>query len=83
VVDPYVALPDERCPAYLVSTRSDTELDYVLDRLFLPYVGDARGGWARVKRRAIWALRRVALSAPNAIRTALAPAVLIVARRDA
>ena len=83
VVDPYIALPDERCPAYLVSARTDAELDYVLDRLFLPYVGDARGRRARVKRRAISALRRVALSTPNAIRTALAPAVLIVARRDA
>jgi hypothetical protein len=83
VIDPYVALPDQRCPAYLVSAHADAELDYVLGRLFLPFVGNTHGARAWVKRRVLSALRRVALWTPNAIRTSVAPAILIVARRAA
>jgi hypothetical protein len=78
----YLAFPDERCPAYLVRSDGHAELAYLLDRLFLPYVGGAQGVRARIKGRAIRWLRRGALLAPHQLRATLAPAVVLVARRE-
>jgi hypothetical protein len=81
-ISSYLAFPDQRCPAYLLGSDGHAELDYLLDRLFLPYVGNARGLGARLKRRVIGVFRRAALLTPHRIRAALAPAALLVARRD-
>jgi hypothetical protein len=78
----YIALPDQRCPAYLVSSDSGVELDYLLRHLFLPYVGALRGIRARAKLWAVRAMRRLALSIPPRARSSFAPAVLLVAKRS-
>jgi hypothetical protein len=78
----YLALPDQRCPAYLVSSTSGAELDYLLRRLFLPYVGRLRGMRARAKLWAVRAMRRIALLVPARTRSSFAPAVFLVATRS-
>lgn len=82
-IQTYLALPDQRCPAYLVSSNSGAELDYLLRRLFLPYVGTLQGIRARAKLWALRAMRRLALSFPPRARLPFAPAVFLVARRSA
>ena len=78
----YLAFPDERCPAYLVSTTRPAELEYFLRSLFLPYAGAARGWRARVRQRLLSSMRAAALLVPHGTRLRFAPALGIVARRS-
>jgi hypothetical protein len=78
----YLAFPDQRCPAYLIGADDRAELNYLLGRLFLPYVGEVRGMRARIKQRVVRAGRRVALFLPHRLRVGLAPASLLVARKS-
>jgi hypothetical protein len=82
-VEAYLALPDLRCPAYLVGSDSGRELDHLMRHLFLPYVGSSRGLRSAVKVVGVRVMRRVALWLPVGVRTRFAPAVLFVAKRSA
>jgi hypothetical protein len=81
IVDAYLALPDQRCPAYLVSTEGPAELEYFLRRLFRPYAGSLSGWRAGLRQRSLSVMRRVALGLPHRLRIRFAPALGIVARR--
>jgi hypothetical protein len=82
-VDVFLALPDERCPAYLIPRNDRAALDFFLKRLFLPYPGAARGWRGRATQQLMSALRRLALVGPHRARTRFAPAFGIVAGRSA
>jgi hypothetical protein len=77
----YLALPDQRCPAYLVSTGGPAELEYFLRRLFRPYPGSLSGWRAGLRQRSLSIMRMVALGLPHRLRVRFAPALGIVARR--
>jgi hypothetical protein len=77
----YVALPDQRCPAYLVSAGAPAELEYFLRCLFRPYTGSLSGWRARLGQRSLSLMRRIALGLPHRVRVRFAPALGIVARR--
>jgi hypothetical protein len=81
-VEVYLALPSQRRPAFLVPAARPAELGHVLDRLFFTYV-PAEQPWAMARRELLAALRRGAARTPHGIRTRLAPAYCVVARRPA
>ena len=81
MVDAYVALPDQRCPAYLVSIDRPAELEYFLRRLFRPYAGSLSGWRAGLRQRSLSVMRTAALGLPHGLRLKFAPALGIVARR--
>lgn len=76
----YLPLPGLTQPAFLVPEDRSAELDHVLRRHFIAY---APGGSLRsaARRRAMLAARALALRAPRVVRTGLAPAHYVVARR--
>jgi hypothetical protein len=76
----YLALPSQRRPALLVPAARPAELGHVLDRLFVPYV-PAELRFARARRELLTMFRSGAAVAPHGIRTRLAPAFSLVARR--
>jgi hypothetical protein len=78
--DVYVVFPDQRRPAYLVPRDGRLELEFFLERFFLPYA-DGDGARARITRAALPSARRAALSVPHRARVALAPAFAVVAER--
>jgi hypothetical protein len=81
MLDAYVALPDQRCPAYLVSIDRPAGLEYFLRHLFRPYAGSLSGWRAGLRRRSLSLMRAAALGLPHPVRLRLAPALGIVARR--
>jgi hypothetical protein len=78
----YLALPSQRRPALLVPAAWPEELDHVLRQLFLTYVPPG-SSWVALRRQILGLLRRTALVAPHRIRSRLAPAFYVVARRPA
>jgi hypothetical protein len=81
MVDAFLALPDQRCPAYLVSIDRPAELEYFLRRLFRPYAGSLSGWRAGLRQRSLSVMRKAALGLPHGPRLRFAPAFAIVARR--
>jgi hypothetical protein len=82
-VEPYLALPDQSCPAFLIGAARRHELDYFLTQLFFPYspTGTAR---AALLRRVLLPLAAALLRrGPHRPRVQLAPALALVARRPA
>jgi hypothetical protein len=80
---PYFALPDQRCPAYLISAKRRTELDYFVRHLFFPHVGSRSPRLALAKQRVLNMARSPVARVPHAVRLACAPAIAVVARRSA
>jgi hypothetical protein len=82
-VEPYLALPDLRCPAFLIGAGRREELDYFLGQLFFPY-SPANTGWGAVARGLLLpAAAALVKWAPHRPRVQLAPALALVARRPA
>jgi len=79
---PYFALPDQRCPAYLISAKRRTELDYFLRHLFFPHVGSRSPRVAVVKQRVLGMARVPVVRLPHFLRLGCAPAVVVVPRRS-
>jgi hypothetical protein len=79
-IDTYLAFPDHRRPAYLM-TSGGAELGYFLRRFFFPYVGELRGLRARLKQRALRLMRVATLATPHHVRVRFAPSYMLVARR--
>jgi hypothetical protein len=78
--DVYLVFPDQRRPAYLLPREGGAELEFFLDRFFLPYA-DGDGARATITRMLLPIARRAALRMPHAVRASLAPAFAVVARR--
>ena len=78
--DVYVVFPDQRRPAYLLPRDGRLELEFFLQRFFLPYA-DGDGARARVTRATLPSARRAALGVPHRLRVALAPAFALVSGR--
>ena len=78
----YLALPDQRCPAYLVPTRRGTELDFFLRNLFFPYAGPNGNGGVRARQSILRLMRRMALLSPPGLRLQVGPAFAVVAGRS-
>lgn len=76
----FLPFPDQRCPAYLISTETQAPLRHFLARLVFPYVTDEQD--AERQQRRIMLMRNVALASPHPIRVLFAPAGALVARRD-
>jgi hypothetical protein len=77
----YFALPDQRCPAYLIPAGRRDELDYFLRQLFFPYAEAATPFRLRIKQGTISVMRHVALKSPHWARLRFSPAIAIVAKR--
>jgi hypothetical protein len=75
----FLPFPDQRCPAYLISTETQAPLRHFLARLVFPYVADQHD--AERQQRRIMLMRNVALASPHPIRVLFAPAGAVVARR--
>lgn len=73
--------PNQRCPAYFVSTDTQGPLRHFLSRLVFPYAVDQPEP-ERLQRR-IMLMRNVALASPHPVRVLFAPAAGLVARRSA
>lgn len=82
-VDVYVAFPDHRTPAYLVSAARDAELEYFMQQLSFPHTGPADGLKGALRRRAIAGAQRVARSVPGGVGARFVPSMSVVARRTA
>ena len=80
---PYFALPNQRCPAYLISATRRAELDYFLRHLFFPHVGSRSPRVALAKQRVLGMARTPAVRLPHFVRLGCAPAIAVVARRSA
>lgn len=80
VVRPYFALPDQRCPAYLLGAERGAELDHFLRHLFFPYVKPGTSRVPKSRQVALDTARAVALRVPHAARLRLCPALAVVAR---
>jgi hypothetical protein len=82
-VEVLAALPDQRCPAFLLSTDDPAVLDYFLRRLFFPHAGGVAGWRARARQQLLRVLRAGALAASHSARVRHAPALAIIGRRPA
>ena len=82
-VRPYFALPDQRCPAYLLAADRSAELDHFLRHLFFPYVKPGSSRAPRTRQRALDGARSVALRVPHSMRVRFCPALAVVARSAA
>jgi hypothetical protein len=80
-METYLAFPDQRCPAYLVSVAGRRELDYFLRRLAFPYADPSSRFGRPMGRRVLGIALSGASVAPHSFRTWSAPAVAFVARR--
>jgi len=82
-VQPYVLLPDQTCPAFLIGAGRRHELDYFLSQLFFPYSAARTARAALLRGFLLSALAGLAKRSPHAVRVHLAPALALVARRPA
>jgi hypothetical protein len=82
-VDVYVAFPDHRTPAYLVSAARDAELEYFMRQLSFPHAGPVDGLKGALRRRAIAGAQRAARSVPGSVGARFVPSMAVVARRTA